>query len=188
MATSTHRQRKAIGIALATSILFASVGVGLMVASGGASADVTMGDLAIDDHNSTVGGDVSEVTLATTLGYAQDVPDATRRIVRVSVGPSEDELETLAFRQERDPSGTASGEVELSGDLISDGPFTTDDFDPALASSTSTTVVVQAQIEVHRENGDPVTHMLTDTATVTLSDDAELTVDLGGSGSFEVET
>lgn len=188
MATSTRRKRQAVGIALATSILLASIGVGLMVASGGASADVSMGDLAIDDHNATVGGDVSAVTLATTLGYSQDVPDATRRIVTLKVGPSEDELETLAFEQERDPSGTASGEVSLTGDLISDGPFTTDDFDPALASSTSTEVVVQAEIEVHRENGDPVTHTLTDTATVTLNDDAELTVDLGGSGEFTVQT
>lgn len=188
MATSTRRTRRAIGIALATSILLASVGVGLMVASGGASADVSMDGLTVDDHEATVGGDVSDVLLATTIGFSHDVPDASRRIVRVEVGPSEDSLETLAFKQERDPSGTASGEVDLTGSLVSDGPFTADTFNPALAGNETTQVVVQATIEVHRENGDPVRHTVTDTATVRLSDDAELTVDLGGSGSFEVET
>lgn len=156
--------------------------------SGTANAAVQMDDLNVSNANKTVSGNVSDVVLATTLQYQHDVPDATRRIVKLKAGPTESDLELLAYQQTRDPSGSASGSVTLSGGLVSDGPFQASQFDPALADTKSRDVVIQAVVEVHRATGDVVTHTLTDTATVTLHDDATLTVELGGTGSFTAET
>lgn len=151
-------------------------------------AGAQMQSLNVSNANETVAGNVSDVVLATTLQYQHDVPNADRRIIKIEVGPSADQLELLAYQQTRDPSDTASGTATISGGLVGDGPFQASTFNPAVANTSSQELVIRATVEVHRASGDVVTHTVTDTATVTLHDDATLTVELGGTGEFTVTT
>lgn len=168
-------------------VLVASAGA-LHATTDPASADVSTEGLSIADTDRTVGGNVSDVALATTITYDHAVPDATRRVVRIKAGPTENDLALIDYRQTRDPTGTTTGSVDLAGGLVSDGPFEASAFAPPLAGNTTQEVVVQAEIELQRANGDAVTHTTTDTATVTVRDDATLSVSLGGDGGLTVTT
>lgn len=169
-----------------TLVVGGAITAATMPATG--QTNVEMGEFRVGDVNETVDGDVSDVTLAADLAYQHDVPDATRRLVKLKVGPDEDNLETVAFVQDDDPSGQDSGTVTLSGSLTDTSAFDAADFDPALAESQTREVVVAATIEVRRANGDPVTTTVTDTVTVTLHDGATLSATVGGSGSINVAT
>lgn len=169
-----------------TFVVGGAITAATMPATG--QTNVEMGEFRVGDVNETVDGDVSDVTLAADLSYQHDVPDATRRLVKLKVGPDEDNLETVAFVQDDDPSGQDSGTVTLSGSLTDTSAFDAADFDPALAESQTREVVVAATIEVRRANGDPVTTTVTDTVTVTLHDGATLSATVGGSGSIDVAT
>jgi hypothetical protein len=108
--------------------------------------------------------------------------------VKLKAGPSKDNLELVDYQQARDPSGTASGTVELSGSLVELSGFSAEDFNPALAETSSQEIVVQAVIEVQRAGGDPVIHTVTDTATVTVQEGTDLAATIGGEGSIEIQT
>lgn len=180
---------RGVPIVIATAVLLAAVGgAAVMAPSAEAQADLTLDTLSVSGANQTVGGNVTDVMLSTTLDYQHDVPDATRRIVKLKAGPSADDLTLLDYQQVRDPAGTASGSVTLSGSVLDHSAWTADTFAPGIANTTSQEVVVQAVVEVHRETGDVVRHSVTDTATVTLTDDTELTVSVGGTGNVTVRT
>jgi len=188
MATSTHRYRRlGIALTLLTFIAAAVLLAGALTASP-ASAQVTVDDFEVADHDKTVTGDVTGVGVETTLAFDHAVPDATSRIVKLHVGPSESDLESVAFARERSPTGDDAGQVTLSGDLTDHAAWSASDFDPATASSVEREVVVQATLTLERENGDAVTRTVTDTATITLTDGTELDATLGGDGTFTVET
>jgi hypothetical protein len=106
----------------------------------------------------------------------------------LKVGPSKDDLTLVDYQQQRDPSGSASGTVTLSGSVLEHDTYTTESFQPAVASTSTREIVVQAVIEIQRSGGDAVTHTVTDTATIRLTDDAELTATVGGTGVVSVET
>ncbi|AFH22477.1 hypothetical protein OSG_eHP27_00125 [environmental Halophage eHP-27] len=167
--------------------LVVGAGVALALPTAAGSASLEMDGLSVAGTNETVSGNVSDVQLQTTLTYSHDVPDAERRIVRLKVGPTADDLTLLDYQQTRDPTGTASGTVELAGSVLDHPSWTAKTFDPGLANTTSQEVVVQAVVEVQRAGGDAVTHTVTDTATVTLTDDAELTATISGDGSLTVQ-
>jgi hypothetical protein len=187
MATNDRRQTAFRVVLLAITL---SVAVGGVVAfsGGSAAADVSLDSLDVADANKTVTSDVSDVTLSGTLTYDHSVPDADRRQVKLKAGPSEDNLELVDYQQARDPSGVASGTVELSGSLVELSGFSAEDFNPALAETSSQEIVVQAVIEVQRAGGDPVIHTVTDTATVTVQEGTDLTAEIGGEGSIEIVT
>jgi hypothetical protein len=180
-----RRQYRYLAVAL---VVLAAGGALALGGTTTASADVAVGDLNVAGANQTVDGDVSDVRLDTTLAYEHDVPDAERRIIRLKVGTSEDDPELLDYVQEDNPAGVGSGSVDLGGSVLEHPSLSADEFDPALAETNSKKLVIQAVIEVQRAGGDAVTHTVTDTATVTLHDGAELTVELGGDGSLTVET
>lgn len=159
-----------------------------MASTPDAQASMQMDGLSVADTNETVSGNVTDVQLHADLSYQHDVPDAERRLVSLKVGPTRDDLTLLDYTQTRGPEGSASGTVALSGSLLQHDRFSAEDFDPDVASTSSREIVVRAVIEVQRAGGDAVVHTVTDTATVTLTDDAELTATIGGSGSVSVET
>jgi len=159
-----------------------------MITSETVEADIAVGSLSVADVNRTVNGNVSDVTLSTDLAYEHDVPDADRRVLKLKVGPSADNLETVAFRNDRDVAGTDSGTVILSGSVLDHTEWTAGDMDPALAATKTTELTVQAEIEITRANGQTVTDTVTDTVTVTLHDGSELTAAIGGDGTLTVET
>jgi len=185
LATSGTATVYRIGIVLAVLALIGGVAFAVPA---GASADMDIGSLDVADANETVDQNVSDVVLSATLDYQHDVPDAERRIVKLKAGPSEDDLELVDYQQARDPAGTASGSVTLGGSVIDATTFTTGDFQPDVAGNTSQEIVVEAVIEVERATGDTVRHTVTDTATVHVQDGTELVVELGGSGSIDVQT
>jgi hypothetical protein len=174
--------------ALAVTLATTAGGAALLAPGAAATASMTLDTLSVAGVNETVSGNVSDVRISTTLDYNHSVPDASRRIVKLRVGPSADNMTLLDYQQTRDPAGTASGSVTLAGTLLDHQGWTADTFDPGVANTTSREVVVEAVIEVHRSNGQVVSHTVMDTATVTLSDDAELTATIGGSGSITVST
>lgn len=151
-----------------------------------AQTDITVGSLTVADTETTASGNVTDVTLSTALDYNQSVPDATERIIKLRVGPSESNLQTVDFTRTESPTD-GTGSVTLSGSVI-DAGFTADDFDPAVGSTQQTDVVVQAVIEVQRENGETERAAVTDTATVTVHDGATVSVAIGGSGELTVKT
>jgi len=186
MATSRRKQvYRAVVILVAVGITIASLAALTPTTD---AAEVSVDSLDVADHEQTVTGDVTDGGLSATLSYDHDVADAERRIVKLKAGPSESELELVDYRQARDPQPKASGTVELSGSLVELSGFSASDFEPPLAHTASQEIVVQAVVEVQRENGEPVVHTVTDTATIRLTDDAELTATIGGTGGFEVDT
>jgi len=160
----------------------------LMVGAMSADAQTSVGGFTVDDVNRTVSGNVSDVTVSSDITYNHDVPDAERRIIRLQIGTSSDDLETIGYRNTRDVAGTDSGTVTLSGSALEHSGVSAADVDPALADSETTTLVVAANITVYRSNGETVTNTATDTVTLTLSDDNELSAEVGGSGSVSVST
>lgn len=175
-------------LALALTALVVTGGA-LAVTSGSAGAQATLdtSEFSVEGANTTTTGNVSDVTLAASVDYSHDVPDATRRIVKLKVGPEGGSTELVDYRQTREPDGTASGTLDLSGSVLEHGELSAESFNPPLAETTSRELVVEAVIEVQRSGGDAVTKTVSDTVTVTVNDGAELTVSLGGSGSVSVK-
>lgn len=181
--------RRTVTYRILIIMLAAAVAIGGVVAFGGStSAEIQFDGLDVADANETVTSDVSDVTLAATVDYSHDVPDADRRQVKLKAGPTEDDLELVDYQQERDPAGVASGSVTLSGSLVDLSGFSAEDFNPDLAETSSQEIVVQAVIEVQRANGDPVIHTVTDTATVTIEEGTELSATIGGTGEITIQT
>jgi hypothetical protein len=176
-------------MSIAAAALVVGVAATVLLAGTPATAaqtDVSVESLSVADHTTTVDGDVSDVQIQTTLGYNQSVPDATERVIKLRVGPSESELETLAFTRSTD-AADGTGTVDLGGSLT-DAGFTAEDFNPDTGETTETQVVVQAVIEVTRDGGTVERTTATDTATVTIQDGTTISVTIGGSGEFTVST
>jgi len=183
---ATRRQYR-----IATTLgIIALVAVGAVVATQPASgqAEIQTGDLTISDTDETINGDVSDVRLSTTLDYSHDVPDAERRLIMLSVAPVGGDSERIAFVQDTVNGDPASGTVTLDGSLFDHSEIDAKTVAPELASEQTTEIEVTAEIEVRRESGDPVTHTVTDTATLSLTDGTDLTAELGGSGGLTVTT
>lgn len=188
--SAAWRQMYRLGIIIVVLTAFGLGALALAEPAGAATADVSTETLSISgaDHTVGEGENVSDVTLSATLAYDHDVPDATQRVVELRVGPEGGETEYVDYQVETNPSGTASGEVDLSGSVIDATDLTAADFDPAVANTTTQDLVIEAVIEVERENGETVRHVATDTATVTVEDGTDLTVTVGGDGDLTVET
>lgn len=191
MATSNPRRRRQLyrlGIVL---VLVAAAGVGAIlggVATADATSTVAMNDLTIPDANETVDGNVSDVTVQTDVSYSWMVPDAERVVVTLKAGPSASELETVTFQQLDDPAGDGSGTMQLGGSLTELTAYSASDFDPALASTEQTDLVVGVEIEVRRPNDPAVTSMVTEPVSVSVTDGTELTATVGGTGNVSVAT
>jgi cytoskeletal protein RodZ len=173
------------------AVALALVGAGaLTVATTQAQAqtDLALDGLAVDDVNQTVDGEVSALTLTADVDYQHEVPDATRRVVRLKVGTSADDMETVAYRNHADADGTASGTVTLSGSVFDATTLSPADVTPPVAGSETTTLYVAAELELQRQNGETVTETATDTVTVTLHNGTSLTAEVGGTGTVTVET
>jgi hypothetical protein len=153
-----------------------------------AQTTLTVDSLDVAGTNQTVDGDVTDATLSTTLDYQVDVPDAERRTVRLKAGPSRGALELVDYQTESVTDGAASGSVTLDGSLTDHPQISAADINPAVAATETTEVVVQAEIEVQRENGETVTDTRTDTVTLSLTDGTELEAAIGGSGAVTIET
>jgi hypothetical protein len=183
----TSRQHRLLISAVVLAVAVTAF-LALAVQPANAQATVEMGELQIADVNQTVDGDVSDVTVDTTLAYNHSVPDATTRILKLQAGPTRDQLTELTFAAERDVAGTDAGTVDLSASLLEADGITASDLNPAIADTTETTVYVAATIEVKRENGESVTRTVVEPVTLTLTDGATLDVAVGGEGSLTVET
>lgn len=192
MATSEtlRRGRTAYRIltVLGVALLATAAGVTLATQPASGQADVSTGSLNISGGNQTVDGDVSDVRVQTVANYQYGVPDATRWIVKLQVGPTTDQLETVDYVQEETTDGQASGSVGLDGSVLAHPAFSASDFDPPVAGETQTDVVVRVGLEVRRANGDPVVAQATETVTVGVTDGAELTASVGGQGEIEIVT
>jgi len=184
---ATRRQVYRLGIIALTLALVGTGALAVATTTAGAQTSLDMGTMDVADVNRSVSGDVSDATISADLAYSHNVPDAERRVVKLKAGPSKTDLETIDYVNERDITGTDSGTVTLSGSVL-DSSLTADEIDPALAATNEAEVVVQAEIEVTRANGETVTKTVTDTATLRLTDDEKLTASIGGDGDLTVET
>lgn len=185
MATNQTRRRRLASIVILLTVTTAGIALGTGTAT---AADVSVEELNIANESRTIGGSVSDVTLSATLGYNHNVPDADRRQVKLLAGRSTDDLELVDYRQTRDPDTNTSGSVTLSGSLFDNTPLSPSDVTPPAAGTTTTEFVVRAVVNIPRANGDAVRHVATDTATLTLTDDAQLSATVGGSGAITVTT
>lgn len=185
---TTDRQRW-YSLAIITLVLMAIAAGALYGANtADAEASVEFGAFDIADHDETIDGDVSDVDVAATLDYQTDVPDAERRLIYLRAGPTDGEMETLDFVQQTVNGDPETGTVTLDGSLLDHPELDAKAFGPTVADSETTEIDVQAELEVRRENGETVTHVVEDTVTITLTDDSELTAELGGSGDIIVTT
>jgi len=179
---TAYRLLTIIGVAL----LAAAAGIALATVPASGQANVSLGSLDVADVNRTTTGDVTDVRVSATLSYAHDVPDADRRLLKLKVGPSPDQLETIDYVQDADPQGTASGTVDLDGSVLDASTLSAADFQPPLAGTTETTVYIGAAVEVRRAGGDPVTATVVEPVSLTLTDSQELTVEIGGTADVTV--
>jgi len=175
----------------AAAAALAIIGAGALVgatATADAQTDIRLDGLDIAGVNQTTNGDVSAVGLSADVGYRHDVPDATRRVVTLKVGTSNNTLETLDYRNTRDPTGADSGSVTLSGDVLDATDLTAADVTPATASSATTELIVVADLRIERANGQAIERTVRDTVTVRLHDGTDLSASVGGAGVVTVET
>lgn len=176
-------------IALATIIILSAATIGALAygpQEAAADSGVELGGLQGSGVNETLDGNLSNIEIAASINYDHDVPDATRRVVELHVGPSESEMTNVGFLNEPEPEGEASGSVDIEASLFDADGFEPGDFQPDLAESETTTVVVQAVVEVRRDAGGPERSTVTEEFDVTLHDDATLTVESGGTVSLSV--
>jgi len=174
---------------LTLSVALAIIGTSaLAIGVTTADAQTSIDGFDVTGVDRTVDGDVSDVTVAADVDYTHDVADADRRVVKLQVGPSASALTTVDYVNVRDVAGQDSGTVSLSGSALDHEDLTASDVNPALAESQTTEIVVGATVEVTRSNDETVTDTVTDTVTISLTDDAELTASVGGSGSVSVTT
>jgi hypothetical protein len=182
-------RRTLYGCGIVAIVIAATAGSALLLTDdASAQTDMTLDTLNVTGTDRTVSGNVTAVRLTSGLDYQPEVPDATRRIVKLQVGTTTGDFETITYQQTRDPAGTASGSVQLSGSVLDHSALSASDFQPPVANTTSQELVVRAVLEVHRSTGDVVTHTVTDTATVTLHDDGTLSATVGGTGNITVQT
>lgn len=182
------RQKYRLLALAAVVLVITSGGILATTDSAGAQTSLDTSDFNVQGTNTTTSGSVSDVTLSASVDYSHSVPDATRRIVKLKVGPKGGSTVLVDYRQTREPEGTASGTLELSGSVLEHGELSAESFNPPLAETTSRELLVEAVIEVQRAGGDAVTKTVSDTVTVTVNDGATLSVAVGGSGSVSVES
>lgn len=185
---TTTRDWYRVGVTALTLAVVGLAALHVATAQAGAQTDIDMDSLDVAGVNQTVTGNVTGATLTTTLSYETSVPEAQERIIRLKAGPSTDQLTLLDYDRQQSVTGQVSGTIELSGDLLADTALAADDLAPATGATQTTEIVVQADIEVTRPDGPPVTHTIRDTATVRLTDAGTVTATLGGDGTITVHT
>jgi len=169
---------------LALTILLVST---FLVADSSAQSSVEMDNVTVNNPDANL-TEVHSVPIGATVGYQYSVPDATKHTVELLAGPSEDELEVVAWDyQNDDVPGEDSGTVELSGDLTNLEAYSGDDFEAALGETKTSEVVVAVNLTVERENGETETTQVTETATITVSDPTEFEVSVGGDVTLAVD-
>jgi hypothetical protein len=190
MATTqpTEREWYRIGLTALAVVAVGLAGLHVATADAGAQTDLSMDTLEVAGVNDTITGNVTGATLTTTLQYETGVPNADERIIRLKAGPDADSLQLIDYTRREGVTGQSTGTIELSGDLLANTALSASDLDPATGTTETTEIVVQAEIEVTRPDGPPVTHTIRDTATVTVTDSGEVTATLGGTGDITIHT
>lgn len=189
MATSTRRtQALRLVAAAAFALAFSATLLLATPPTATAQADLALDGLSVADVEQTVDGNVTDVTVAADLDYSHDVPDASQRVVKLQVAPEGGTYETIDYLVTQDPTGNTTGEVALSGSVFDHGDLDAADVDPPLAGTAETTIEVRALVEVDRATGETVVANATDTATLTLTDGASLSAQIGGTGTLTVTT
>jgi len=186
MATSTRTKRRVL---FAVALIVTATGA-IGVASQSSSADAAVGleELSVGDTNQTVDGDVQAVRMTGTAQYEYQAADAESRTVELRVGPDEENLETIGYVYADRVDGSASGTVDLDGDVLDHSAWTAADFDPALAETETTDMVVELRIEVTRANGETVTAREVRDVTLDLTDGSVVDASVGGDMQVVVET
>lgn len=184
--TPTNPRR--IAYLAATLFLVVLAAVVIIPAPGAGQAELDVDSLEIDGVEKTVDGDVSEVQLSTELDYQYDVPNADSHTVTLYVAPEGGNYETVTYNYESSVDANTSGSVALSGDITEHSKISASDIDPAVATTETTTVQIKTDIEVTRDNGDPVTDQSETTATIQLTDSGSLEASVGGTGELTVTT
>jgi len=181
-----YRFLKYAAIAVAVgSLLVVTFGVGFSQTVG-AQSDVRLDSLETRNVEHTVNGQLEDVSVSGTIDYQYNVPDATQRTVKLQVGSSENDLETVTFDYDREPPANETERVTLDSSIFESQAFTRSELSPSVASTKTTEVVVRVILEIERENGETVTSQETETVTVTLHDDAELSSAVGGVVTVQV--
>jgi len=189
VATSNRISRRA-RIALAAVVLVGATigGLAALPSETNAENTLSLGELQVSSVNETVDGNVTDVRLDATIDYQYDVADGERRIVKLQVGETRDDMENLTFAQSEITDARSSGQVSLEASILEAQGIDANDFDPALAESKSKTIYVGVVIEVRRANGETVTESVVREATVTLHDGGTISVAVGGDVSVVVDT
>jgi hypothetical protein len=154
----------------------------------GAQSDLSFNDLNVSGVNKTVEGNVTGATVQTQLDYKTDVPGADRRVIRLEAGPTANNTVALDYNNSAIEDGTTQGTVTLSGDVFRHKALNTTRLTPARGETTTTEIVVAAEITMSRPEKPDVTRRITEPVTLTLTDDGGAMARLGGSGSVTINT
>lgn len=190
MATSNQRGRLWYSIAivimvvLAGAITFAYAGSQRVAGQ----ADLTLDSLNVSGVNRTINSSVRDIVVDATLDWRYDVPDASRRFVKLKAGPDEGNLTTIQWAYSDVSVGQDSGTTTLTGSLLDATGLNISDFDPDIGNTTTNEVIIAAVFEVERSAGDTVTARVTQPVTITLTDEETLRVSVGGSAEVSVLT
>jgi len=103
----------------------------------------------------------TDIRVIADVEYSWNVLNTTRRIVKLLVGPNENDLELLTFQNERDPGESGSGTLSFDESLFNSDTFAQGDFEDG-----SQDIVVGVEIEVRRPEADPLTTLRTEKKTV----------------------
>ena len=192
MATNdrTERQWYRYGL-LALGIATLALAVLLLTASpAGASnqTDLDVGNLTVDGVNKTLEGNITGANVTTTLNYEIDVEDASRRVVRLKVGPTANDTTTLDFSNADVTADQTTGTVTLSGSLFEHADLNASALTPAHDKTRTTEIVVVAEITVTTTDGETIETVVERPVDISLTDPGGPIARLGGTGNVTVQT
>lgn len=171
-----------------TTLVIAAVLMGAGSASANTNTDLAVEDLTIDGANKTLQGNVTGATVETTLNYEIDVADASRRVVRLKVGPTANDTTTLDFSNADVTADQTDGTVTLSGSLFDHESLNASMLTPAHDQTRTTEVVVVAEITVTTTDGETVETVVERPVDISLTDPGGPIARLGGTGAVTVQT
>lgn len=150
--------------------------------------DLHVQNLTVDGVNRTLEGNITGARVETTLNYEIDVADASRRVIRLKVGPNANDTTTLDFSNADVTADQSSGTVTLAGSLFKHESLNASALTPGHGMTNTTEVVVVAEIAVTTTNGETIETVVERPVDITLTDPGGPIARLGGTGNVTVQT
>ena len=159
------------------------------VASDSASAEITIGRLAIQDGSYEAEDPAPTPILGVDARLRYDVDSVTEYNVVLEAGPTHDDRTMLEFVNESTTATDGEFTETLSAPVTDHEAFATSDFDPEAGQTATEEIAVALVLSVMDGGETKATAEVKDTATITVSNTAvSIELKAGGEGEITFET